>query len=149
MRKTSPRGGHHTILADPEPVPTTAPQDAAKLAFAQRLQSLMDKKGWNQAETARALSTQRGSVVQRDTISKYVNGTSFPSAPNLAAIADLFGVERSWLVPTRGLRANADAANTAGVQDSGSGKAWLRVNQEVDWATAIKVLDLLKNKEDE
>lgn len=149
MRKTSPRGGHHTIMADPEPVSDMAPRDAALLAFGQRLQSLMDKKGWNQSETARALSNHRGSLVQRDTVSKYVRGQSFPSSPNLAAIAAVFGVERNWLMPTRGMSSNASALNTVGAQESGNGKAWLRVNQEVDWATAIKVLELLKKKEDE
>jgi len=149
MRNTPRHGVHHTVLADPEPISELAPRDAAMLAFGQRLQNLMDKKGWNQADTARYMSTQKGSTVQRDTISKYVNGHAFPSAPNLAALAAIFGVERDYLMPTRGIRNNADVVPAAGVQDTGNGTAWLRVNQQVDWATAIKVLELLQKKEDE
>lgn len=138
-----------TIHDDPDPsVPATAPRDAVAVEFARRLQQLMDKKGYNQSDLARAATKfmPEGKVIGRDTISLYMNARNLPRSERLDAICQALGVEKKDLLPTRGITASAKITPPLDVREMDNGTVWLRVNQAVTWPVAIKVMELIKGE---
>ena len=125
------------------------------VAFAKRLQKAMDAKGWSQADLARQASVflepkgDKPVEITRDNISKYMNGKMIPRGDRLAAMARARGVASADLITTEGITSVAERTPPIGATDTGKGTAWLRVNQEVPWATALKILELLKGEKGE
>lgn len=137
-----------TIHTAPSPISEFAPPEAIRLAFASRLQNAMIAKGWNQSELARrATEVSKSGPITRDVVSVYIRAKSLPGPDNLASLAAALGMERSELLPSRGITAAVSAAPPAEVRDLGEGKVWIRINQEADWPTALEILGLLKGKQ--
>ena len=63
-------------------------------------------------------------------------------------IAHTCGLRYS-LQEKEGITSVAERTPPIGATDTGKGTAWLRVNQEVPWATALKILELLKGEKEE
>lgn len=128
-----------------EDPPAGAPKDFIKAEFAKRLQKAITDKGWNQSELARraAAFTEDG-VFGRDNVSTYIRGKTLPGPIHLSALCKVLGVEPSDLVPSRGMPSVDDVNPPLDVKDLGAGRAWLRVNQPVDWTIALKVLEILR-----
>lgn len=126
-------------------------REASRDVFSQKLQAAMDAKGWNQSDLARAATVALGGegVIQRDNISKYINGKAIPSSPKLHAISTALGVTKDELIPGVSVMQPTVRNAPIGVDDLGDGKAWLRVNQPVSWDVALKILDMLKGDKDE
>ena len=126
-------------------------------AFGQRLQQLLDQKGWNYSDLARAVwghaETKSGYKVakNRDRISVYVAGKAFPDPRNLKKIADQLGVEVAELAPEHFGAAMIEQANPAysitKVQGEDN-KVFLRVNKIVPETVAANIMFLLATNYD-
>jgi len=81
----------------------------------------------------------------RDIVNSYLNKGTLPGPRYLAAIAKALGVEKTDLLPTRLTKASNRSLMALDVRDAGDGRAWLRVNQAVDWPLALKIMQLLKS----
>lgn len=140
-----------TIHSDPEGAPpAAAPRDAIALEFARKLQAEMIRCGYNQSDLARQASLHMpdDKPINRDTISLYINAKHLPGPERLVAIAKALGVEKHDLLPSRGITAKANITPPVDVREMGDGRVWLRVNQAVEWPTALKILEMLKGKGD-
>lgn len=124
-----------------------APTDVVKREFAKRLLAAMVERGWNQSETARqaALHMPDG-VFGRDSISHYTRAVAIPGPIALNALAKAFRMKPADLLPSRGMPALEAKTPSLDVKDAGDGSVWLRVNQRVEWAKALKVMELLKGE---
>src|ERR1700733_6919190 len=121
-------------------------------AFGRRLQQLLDQKGWNYSDLARAVwgktTTASGYEVakNRDRISVYISGKAFPDPRNLKRIADTLGVEIADLAPEhigdRMIEQQNPAYSITKVQGE-SDKVFLRVNKLVPEQVASQILVLL------
>jgi len=126
-------------------------------AFGRRLQQLLDQRGWNYSDLARAVwgktTTKSGYEVakNRDRISVYVAGKAVPDPRNLKKIADTLGVEVAELAPDRIGDAMIEQANPTysitKVQGE-SDKVFLRVNKLVPEQVAAKIMFLLATNYD-
>lgn len=110
--------------------------------FARRLQLALVEKGWNQSELARAVGTGRHNI------SVYASAKSYPMPPLLKAMSEALGVDSEWLLP------GMLPAQPTTAQEEGLGgvamepardktKAHLKVDLEVDWADALKIMEIL------
>lgn len=138
-----------TLHDKPHSIPATAPAEAAMTEFARRVQAAMVEKGWNQAELARraTLHMPGKATMSRDTISKYVNAVTLPGPERLAALAKALGKEPSDLLSTRGVTLGGDRVPAFDMRDSGDGRIWLRINQEVTYEQAMKIMAVLRETE--
>ena len=126
-------------------------------AFGQRLRQLLDQKGWNYSDFARAVwgktTTKSGYEVakNRDRISVYVAGKAFPDPRNLKKMADALGIEIAELAPEHFGNAMIEQANPAysitKVQGEDN-KVFLRVNKIVPETVAAKIMFLLATNYD-
>lgn len=121
--------------------------------FAKRLQAAMLERGWNQSEIARrAAQFMPDKKFGRDNISKYINEFTLPTPIYLNAIAKALGKAPEDLMPTqRGRRLSTDMDDTPrmALKTTAKDKAFLRINQEVPMAIALKIVELLgKNNAD-
>jgi transcriptional regulator with XRE-family HTH domain len=126
-------------------------------AFGRRLQQLLDQKGWNYSDLARAVwgktKTKGGYEVakNRDRISVYVAGKAVPDPRNLKKIADVLGVEVAEIAPERFGDAMIEQPNPSysitKVQGE-SDKVFLRVNKLVPETVAAKIMFLLATNYD-
>lgn len=116
-----------------------APKHLTLQEFGRRLYNLMLKKGWRQADLARA------SGLPRDSISTYVRGTVRPTEESLKKVASALGVKPEELFPNI-LEDAIDADNPSvemKISTSDPGKAWLRLNRLVDTSTAVKIIEII------
>lgn len=132
--------------APPQGLPDGAPPEAVRAEFAKRLQTAMVAKGWTQSELARRAALHMpDKKFGRDNVSNYIRGTTMPGPANLNALAKVLGMAAKELVPSRGLPSVDDRMPPPlDVKELSDGRAWLRVNQAVDWNTAMQVVALLK-----
>lgn len=142
MAKTKRPAFHNPPPAD---LPQGVPVEAVKAEFAKRLQAAMVERGWNQSELARraALHTV-DKKFGRDNVSGYIRGTSLPGPAHLAALGKALKVEPRELVPMRGMPSVDEKVPALDAKDLGNGTVWLRINQAVEWPTAVQVMNLLK-----
>jgi transcriptional regulator with XRE-family HTH domain len=121
-------------------------------AFGRRLQQLLDQKGWNYSDLARAvwgkITTKNGYEVakNRDRISVYVSGKAFPDPRNLKKIADTLGVSIAELAPEHVGDRMAEQQNPAYSITKVQGESdmvFLRVNKLVPELVAAKIITLL------
>jgi len=108
----------------------------------------MAAKGWNQSDLAREATKfmPEGKSVNRDNISVYVNVKAMPGRDRLEAMARALGVETTDLLPNVMRPVSKNVTPTREVKDLGGGRVWLRVNQEISWAAAIKILQMLEEE---
>ncbi len=86
-------------------------------------------------------------LIQRDSISGYVNGRSFPNATNLSAISKALDIDLVLLLPNITMRAPDKVADTefeARAVPGNPDKVWLRVNQAVTFEQMIAIAQILK-----
>lgn len=114
--------------------------------FARLLQRRMVANEMTQSELARASAKfLSGGRDIRDLVSKYVRGLALPNPVTLHALAKALGCESSDLLPSRGIPRAGDAHPTFDMRVSGD-RVWLRVNQAVDYDTALEIAKLLKKQ---
>jgi transcriptional regulator with XRE-family HTH domain len=133
------------LLAPDVPTQASASSAAIKADFGRRLQAALNEKGWNQSELARRVAPllPRSSIA-RDNISKYVRGKVLPSPLALDAICTALGKKPADLLPTRRSAVSSTDNPPLDARDLGDGSVWLKVNQAVDWDTALQIMNLLR-----
>jgi transcriptional regulator with XRE-family HTH domain len=125
-------------------VPKHNERDLQKAEFARRLERLMNDKGWNQSDVARAASQHlpKGEDFRRDSVHTYLNQLAIPRPKQLNALAKAFGVTPDDLLP--GVRHAGETMPYSMQPVMGeAGKAWLRVDMKVSMRTALAVLAML------
>lgn len=115
-----------------------------------RLNAAMAEKGWNQSDLARYASKflPSGDVMGRDSISGYVLGKSVPGPARLLALSKALGVPQDQLAPPGVLPDPEGVVPSFEAKTLGGGRTWLRVNQSVSTATALKIMSLLSTEEE-
>ncbi len=129
-------------------LPADAPNSAKRVEFGRRLEAHMNRKGWNQSELSRQAQKHmpKGKTIGRDSISNYIRGSNFPNPVNLDALCKALGTQPVDLVPGEMfLRAKEDMP-PLDVRGLGDGSAWLRINQRVPMAKALKILEILNTE---
>lgn len=66
------------------------------MSISKRITQEREKKGWNQSELARALSSA-GQKVTPQSVQQWEKGETAPRPKKIAAMAQLFGVDAAWL----------------------------------------------------
>lgn len=119
------------------------PRDMMLQEFSNNLQRMMSDCGMSQSDLARAADTGR------DNISSYVRGKTLPRPQAARAIAKALKVDINDLFPgllERGVEEaipSIEFKQVPGRED----RAWLRINKEVSFSTAAKIIELI-NRED-
>lgn len=116
-----------------------------KLAFAARLRKLMIAKDWTQSDLARHAG------INRDPVSTYLSGRSFPTDDKARKIARALGVTVKDLFPDQ---LDDDVVGSVEEfemrQDPRNSKKYiLRINRSVSLGVAAKIIDLIKEDESE
>ena len=135
-----PRKSHYTLEgADAD----EAPRSLTKQEFGARLQRLMFKKGWNQSELARRAG------MNRDAVSTYIRGVSYPTPGNLHKLAKALGSDPDTLLPNYAAQAVAEQHPSIDIRVSPHrpSAAWLKVDRLVSLDTALAVTKLLNDDE--
>ncbi|MEC5291546.1 MULTISPECIES: helix-turn-helix domain-containing protein [unclassified Aurantimonas] len=116
-----------------------APKHLTKQEFGRRVYNLMLKKGWRQADLARA------SDLPPDSISSYIRGLKSPTALSLQKLAGALGVQPHDLLPNQVEHAIAQDFPSLEMRVSTSDprRAWLRVNRWVSTSAAAKIVEIL------
>lgn len=115
--------------------------------FGARLQQELVKRGWSQVELARAATKHmKDGEISRDTISKYVNAITLPGPERLDAVAKALKLDPLDLLPNRGITAVAGKAPELDMRGVDNEHAWLRINQQVTWEKAMKIVAILKEE---
>lgn len=128
------------VAVNTAPLP---PREMRKQEFARKLWELMVARNLSQADLARE------SGLGRDSVSNYVNAKTLPEPKQAKALADALGVTVPELYPGA-VEAAVDAEIPAVElrQVAGHpGKAWLRVNRALSFATAAKIIALLEEED--
>jgi transcriptional regulator with XRE-family HTH domain len=122
-----------------------SPQEA-KREFARRLQAARLEKGFNQSELARrAAKYMVDKKFGRDLIGPYERALKLPSPVHLSALARALGKTPQELLPYQGVPGSeVNRVVPMDLQDIGDGKAWIRINEQVPWETAIKIIELVR-----
>jgi transcriptional regulator with XRE-family HTH domain len=121
----------------------------------------MDERGWTANETARRVreALGEGAKFTPANISHYRQGRSLPRPRYLEALSRALGVNKGELVaeasaacagdsqqhtpPSSAPIELPDASPSFHIEDRG-GNAWLQINQQLPWPTALKILEVLK-----
>lgn len=110
----------------------------SKAEFGRRLYDMILARGWRQSELARRAN------VQRDGISSYINGKTYPSDQNLVKIARALGVKPNDLMPDFGMSGPAGVSSDFTVEALPGDPAMVRIRLDrvlpVGIATEIVVL---------
>lgn len=127
-------------------MPKPNQRELLKAEFANRLGRLLNEKGWNQSDLARAASLHlpKGEEFRRDNIHVYLNGTAVPRPKQLNAIAAALGVAPEDLLPGVA-HSTVDMPVAMRAIPDKPGFAWLSVDKEVTMRTAIAVLAMLED----
>lgn len=125
------------------------PKALTKQEFGRRLQSLLDARGWSQADLVRAVKASTGTDMGRDAVSTYINGRSFPTPKSLNLLCKAMELTREELFPNAVLNATNDEHPALELRMAAGhpGKAWVRVNRLLRFDTAAQIVQLI-NAED-
>lgn len=107
-----------------------------KDAFSRRLYSELIARNLTQAELARRAG------LNRDAVSTYITGKALPGPTKLAAIAKVFGMEPSELLPAAAEALSAPTTlplDTFSFKEVAPGRVRLQVNRVVSLATAMEI----------
>lgn len=124
-----------------------APRDAIKSEFARRLQAKMMEKSMRQSDLMRAMNVHlpKANHISRDSISKYLRAMNLPGPIYVTALAKALHCKAEELIPAAGLPQSAESL-AFDMRQTTDGNVWLRINQAVPWATALKIAALLKSE---
>lgn len=139
-RGTTTHGG------DPQPISQDAPREVALVEFSNRLRKAMNDRGLSQSELGRQASEALGREIGRDSVSQYLRAITFPNPEKLQALCTVLKKEPAEILPTRGVTRSTDKIEPIGISQMANGDAWLRINQQVPWEKAIKILAILKDE---
>lgn len=116
--------------------------------FGTNLQKRMIEKGWNQSELARqaTLHSKAKRGVGRDVVSNYVRGRNLPSPHHLRALADALGCATTDLLPSGAVPSIDREHAPWRIEPTENGRVSLHVNVVVEFATAQKILALLREE---
>lgn len=137
-RKSRP---HVVNDVQPEaPGDTLAPRHLSKQEFGRRLYRMLLDRGWRQSELARRAG------IQRDSVSVYVRGRSFPTPLNLAKMAAALGVKPEDILPnqTESAIAEDEPDFELKVSPGDPTRAWVRLNRLVSLDTAVQIAALVQ-----
>jgi len=117
-----------------------APRHLTKLDFGRRLHRMLLERGWRQSEFARRAG------IQRDSVSVYIRGRSFPTPLNLGKMARALGIQPEELLPNHTEAAIDDDAPDFELKVSPGdiSRAWVRLNRLVSLETAVKIAALVE-----
>lgn len=126
------------------------PPEAIRMAFARRLQSSLNERGWTQSELARRVAPLlKESRIGRDNISKYVRGKVLPLPAALEAIAKVLEMRSQDLLPARASVGN-DENPPISVRDMGEqDMAWVQINMALPWDKALEIQRVIRRKDDD
>jgi transcriptional regulator with XRE-family HTH domain len=139
-------------------------QSELRRRFSEQLRSAILRKGWSQART---VEEARRFLAAHERLgpahlSLYVNGRALPQVSYLRALSSALDVSEEELLggrsgrviePTQRVPVHSQSAregsrsenstSSAQVRDA-NGAAWLEINEQVPWETALEILRLLK-----
>ena len=124
--------------------------DRIKKEFSDRLQRILLERGWNQSELARRASVFMDKPMGRDNVSIYIRGRSLPGMKHLSALARALGVDNETLLPERSvLNDNTDYRIPVEMKaiPERPGTARLKIDQDVKFQTALKIMQILQDDE--
>lgn len=133
----------HIVVSDAQPeLPGTelAPRHLAKQEFGRRLHRMLLERGWRQSDLARRAG------IQRDSVSVYVRGRSFPTPLNLSKMAKALGVKPEDILPNQLETASAEDEPDfeLKVSPGDATRAWVRLNRLMSLATAVQITSLVQ-----
>lgn len=136
---------HSYNFGAPSDNPVVNEPDDIKREFARRLQSARIDKGFNQSELARAAAKHMADrKFGRDLIGPYERALKLPSPAHLSAMARALGKTPEWLMPFQGVPgSNKNALVTEEMRSTGEGKAWIRINRQVPYEVALKIMEMV------
>ena len=119
-----------------------APREMVRQDFGRNLWNLILKRGMSQSDLARA------SGLGRDSVSGYIRGKNLPDPKNAKKRATALGITVEELYPGAAERAMDSELPAVELRQAAGhpGKAWLRVNRSVSFATAAKIVALLEQE---
>lgn len=118
-----------------------------KAELARRLNNLLKEKRWSQSDLAReAARFTNNKTFGRFNVSEYSRAKALPGPVYLAAMAQALGVEETELLPVRVRKSKAPPMD---VRNLGNGRAYLKIEQEVPWDVAMKILALVNENIEE
>lgn len=117
-----------------------APRHLTKQEFGRRLHHMLLERGWRQSELARRAG------IQRDSVSVYVRGRSFPTPLNLQKMAKALGLRPEDILPNQLESAIAEDEPDFELKVSpGDAKqAWVRLNRLMSLETAVQIATLVQ-----
>jgi transcriptional regulator with XRE-family HTH domain len=119
-------------------------KDVVRREFGRRLYQAISRRGWNQSELARQAARHMPDMkFGRDCVSTYVRGLALPSPSHLNALCKALDMVPQDLLPSRVVPSVDMTIPPFEMTEVGGGKARLRVNTDVSWTTAAKILLLL------
>lgn len=136
----APKNRRYTQTDDNAQLPPTAPRDMVKQQLARNIFRRMTARGWNQSELAREAD------LGRDSVSTYIRGKVLPDPASLQKLADALDCKVTDLAPSIVDPALTEEMPAVELKQSVTDprRAWLRVNREVSFATAAKVIEILQ-----
>jgi transcriptional regulator with XRE-family HTH domain len=122
-----------------------SPRANVKHEFAARLQRALNQKGWSPAEFVRRVRERIPASIrfEADTVSAYLRAKSLPTDVRLSAMADVLGISKMDLLPTRGRVFHRDQAISAQIKMLGDGTAWVYLNPHMPVGKAKRIMDIL------
>lgn len=134
---------YHTQVSPSEHADTASlnNRELVKSEFAKRLYHAILERGWNQSEFARHAG------LNRDAISTYVRGKSFPSPQALAAMANVLNMRPEQLLPNYFEAAANKVEPTIEIKEvpGGEGYMWLKLNMRLPKKVALEVFSLVQD----
>ena len=108
------------------------------------LKNALAEQNMSQSELARATG------MERDRISKYARGATFPNPPALKKIADALHIPVDELAPSHPHPSAAppDVVAPLSYVQTDTKTGWITVNRRVSTATALKIIQLLEQDND-
>lgn len=131
----------HPLPPADESIIDHTPRQLTKQEFGRKLMGLILERGWNQSELARRAG------LNRDAISTYVRGVSFPDPRNLHKLAKALDTTAEKLLPNATIMAmETDVAPMLEIRQASGhpDKVWVRVNQMVSFQQAADIFEVLK-----
>ncbi len=127
------------------------PADQIAKEFGRKLFRLMVDKQWNQSDLDRAAAKYMpNKKFGRDNVSGYVRGLRLPSPVRLHALARALDVPTDVLLPVREVPGYIEEddeeiiASGASLKTVADGRVNVKINELVDFDTAMKIMALLK-----
>lgn len=134
---------------EPQSVSEHAPTESRRIEFGRRLNDLLIDRGLTQSDLARRMipylpRKDAAGGPPKASVSAYISGKRVPGPHYLNAICKVLGVQASDIFPGGGLSTVEDPNPPLDVKSVGGDQVWLRINMQVSWRQAHKVMELLQ-----